>query len=117
MNIKTNGMKKSMMLTWLLFLIGPVVHACTVNELSDDDNGKWKLVWEDNFEVEGLPDSKVWSYEEGYIRNNEAQFYTKGRLENARVEDGNLIIEARNDNWKDNKITSASLHTFGKKSI
>ncbi len=78
---------------------------------------KWELVWEDNFDGAGLPDSKTWSYEEGYIRNNEAQYYTKERLENARVENGSLVIEARKDNWSGNKITSASINTYGKKSI
>ena len=77
---------------------------------------KWELVWEDNFDGAGLPDSKIWSYEEGYIRNNEAQYYTKERLENARVENGNLVIEARKDNWNGHKITSASINTYGKKS-
>jgi beta-glucanase (GH16 family) len=86
------------------------------------DNGqkeknKWKLVWEDNFETKGLPNPEIWSYEEGYVRNNEAQFYTKERQENARVENGNLIIEARKDNWNGHEITSASIHTYGKKSI
>lgn len=78
---------------------------------------KWELVWEDNFEVAGLPDSKIWSYEEGYIRNNEAQYYTKERMENARVENGNLVIEARKDNWNGHKITAASINTYGKKSM
>lgn len=84
---------------------------------TDSQPVKWELVWQDDFDVAGLPDSKIWSYEEGYIRNNEAQYYTKGRAENARVENGNLIIEARNDNWNGHKITSASINTSGKKSI
>lgn len=83
----------------------------------ESDKGKWKLVWEDNFDQTGLPDPSIWSYEEGNIRNKEAQFYTKNRLENARVENGKLIIEARKDNWNDQEITSASIHTYGKKSI
>ena len=78
---------------------------------------EWELVWEDNFDKDGLPDKNTWDYEEGYIRNNEAQYYTKERLENARVENGNLIIEARKDNWNGNEITSASLHSYGKKSM
>jgi beta-glucanase (GH16 family) len=78
---------------------------------------EWELVWEDNFESRGLPNSNIWSYEEGYIRNNEAQYYTKERSENARVENGKLVIEARKDNWRGHKITSASLHTYGKKEI
>jgi beta-glucanase (GH16 family) len=78
---------------------------------------QWELVWEDNFDVAGLPDKKIWSYEEGYIRNNEAQYYTKERPENARVENGNLVIEARMDNWNGHKITAASINTYGKKSM
>jgi beta-glucanase (GH16 family) len=78
---------------------------------------QWELVWEDNFDVAGLPNQKIWSYEEGYIRNKEAQYYTKERSENARVENGNLIIEARNDNWNGHKITAASINTYGKKSM
>jgi len=78
---------------------------------------QWELVWEDNFDVTGLPDSAIWNYEEGYIRNNEVQYYTKSRAENARIENGNLIIEARKDNWEGNAITSASINTYGKKSM
>lgn len=77
----------------------------------------WELVCEDNFDVDGLPDQRYWKYEEGYIRNNEAQYYTKERLENARVENGTLVIEARNDNWNGHKITAASINTYGNKSI
>ena len=40
--------------------------------------------------------------------NAEAQYYTD-RSENARIEDGKLVIEARKDNWQGNKITSASI--------
>ncbi|KAF0238535.1 MAG: hypothetical protein FD181_907 [Prolixibacteraceae bacterium] len=87
------------------------------NKTSTKSPVQWELVWEDHFDVAGLPDSKIWSYEEGYIRNNEAQYYTKERLENVRVENGNLVIEARKDNWNGHKITSASINTYGKKSI
>lgn len=78
---------------------------------------EWEVVWEDNFNTDGLPDENIWSYEVGYIRNNEAQYYTEKRLENARVEDGNLVIEARKDNWNGHEITSASINTCNKKNI
>ncbi|MGA2260467.1 MAG: hypothetical protein ABSH28_03420 [Acidobacteriota bacterium] len=55
----------------------------------------WKLVWSDEFDKPGWPDPSKWTYEEGFIRNNELQFYTRNRPENARVENGLLIIEAR----------------------
>ncbi len=87
------------------------------NPVEEQKEIVWKLVWEDNFDTDGLPNGNNWDYEVGYIRNEEKQYYTKERSENARVEDGNLIIEARNDDWNDNEITSASLHTYGKKSI
>src|SRR5947209_3032733 len=58
----------------------------------------WKLVWSDEFDKPGLPDPSRWGYEEGFIRNNEAQYYTR-RPENARVEDGMLVIEARKERF------------------
>jgi beta-glucanase (GH16 family) len=66
--------------------------------LSTASNGnaaEWKLVWSDEFEKPGLPDGAKWDYETGFIRNNEKQFYTRARKENARVENGMLIIEAK----------------------
>ncbi len=83
----------------------------------DFEEVEWNLVWEDNFEKDGLPNKAIWNYEVGYIRNNEAQYYTDKRAENARVENGNLIIEARKDNWNGNEYTSASINTYGKKNI
>jgi len=59
----------------------------------------WKLVWADEFDYEGLPDPKKWDYEEGFVRNNEAQFYTRARKENARVENGMLVIEGRREKY------------------
>ncbi len=65
------------------------------------DAGEWKLVWSDEFDKAGLPDAARWGYETGFIRNHEKQFYTEARKENARVEDGMLIIEARKEKYKD----------------
>ena len=63
--------------------------------------GEWKLVWSDEFDKPGLPDTTKWGYETGFIRNHEQQFYTKARNENARVENGMLIIEARKEVYTD----------------
>lgn len=107
-----------LMLLVYISAFGKEKGSCAIKENSKANaKTEWKLVWEDNFDKPGLPDSKIWAYEVGYIRNNEAQYYTEKRQENARVEDGNLIIEARQDDWNDHKITSASLNTYGKKSI
>lgn len=74
----------------------------------------WELAWADEFDGEGLPDPEKWDYEEGFIRNNEAQYYTRARLENVRLEGGNLVIEARKEAFQGAEITSASLVTRGK---
>ena len=83
----------------------------------------WKLVWADEFNQDGLPDPKKWTNEVGFIRNNEAQFYTTGRKENARIENWKLIIEARKERLPNTgprhrqrefaEYTSASLTTQG----
>jgi beta-glucanase (GH16 family) len=78
--------------------------------------GPWKLVWADEFNYQGLPDAAKWDYEQGYVRNNELQFYVKARLENSHVENGQLTIEAREDNYQGHAVTSASLITKGKAS-
>jgi len=73
---------------------------------------KGTLVWSDEFDQPGLPNPDLWSYDiggEGW-GNNELQYYTEDRLENARVENGVLVIEARKENFKrGNDYTSARL--------
>lgn len=75
---------------------------------------EWQLAWSDEFDREGRPDPTKWTYEHGLVRNGEAQFYTRDRPENARVADGQLIITARKEPWKNAKYISASLTTQGK---
>jgi len=74
------------------------------------------LVWSDEFNYKGLPDSAKWSYDVGGNGwgNKELEFYTNRRLENARVEDGKLIIEARKEKFEGMEYTSARLLTKGK---
>ena len=67
------------------------------------------LVWADEFDGSGLPDSTRWDYEVGRIRNNEAQHYTRARLANARLEEGRLVIEGRREPFEGAEYTSASL--------
>lgn len=75
----------------------------------------YKLVWSDEFDYDGLPDLDYWSYEVGYIRNNESQYYTEARIENAHVGNGYLTIESRKEHWNNHTYTSASIITKGKK--
>jgi sulfatase modifying factor 1 len=70
--------------------------------------GEWQLVWCDEFEKAGLPDPSRWDQETGFIRNGELQLYTGGRKENARVEDGMLVIEARKERLKNPAFDPAS---------
>jgi beta-glucanase (GH16 family) len=88
--------------------------------------GEWKLVWADEFNANGAPDSANWTYEHGFVRNRELQWYQPG---NATCTNGLLIIEARRErrpnpghvagspDWRKQRehiqITSASLTTRG----
>lgn len=75
---------------------------------------QWALVWSDEFETEQIDTSK-WTYDLGNWGwgNNELQYYTERRDENARTENGSLIIEAKK-NENDETWTSARLTTRGK---
>lgn len=56
-------------------------------------NKGYKLVWSDEFNYTGKPEPTKWTYDYGFIANQEKQYYTDS-LKNARVENGHLIIEA-----------------------
>ncbi len=75
----------------------------------------WQLVWQDEFNYTGAPDANKWGYDVGAggWGNGEAQYYTNNRRENARVENGNLILEARRD-WSGAEYSSARLVSRGK---
>jgi beta-glucanase (GH16 family) len=94
-------------------------HQVTPKSLTQNVEGsEWKLVWSDEFDGSGLPDSTKWTYDFGNWGwgNNEPQYYTAYRSENARQENGNLIIEARRDDMGQ-PWTSARLTTRGKVSF
>lgn len=95
-----------------LFFLSSKLHA---------QSGFKKLVWSDEFNYTGLPDSLRWGYDVGRgcpqncgWGNNELQFYTQNRKENARVENGLLIIEVHKENWDNANYTSARLVTRNK---
>ncbi|WP_448697513.1 family 16 glycosylhydrolase [Mucilaginibacter sp. AW1-3] len=91
------------------------------------DTGKvYKLVWADEFNTNGPPDTRNWKFENGFVRNHELQWYQSA---NAWCKDGRLIIEVRkahvpnpgydsaSTNWKNKRpfieYTSASINTSG----
>lgn len=90
----------------------------------DGKGSDWKLVWSDEFDGNGLPDPAKWTYDTKHNKdgwfNHERQYYSRERLENARVENGRLIITARKEQLADmadyggQAYTSARLTTFGK---
>jgi beta-glucanase (GH16 family) len=72
------------------------------------------LLWSDEFNYSGLPDTVKWVNEAGFIRNHELQYYTSRRLENSLVKNGNLMIIGRKEQFKNAEYTSASINTLGK---
>jgi len=76
----------------------------------------WKLVWSDEFNYNGLPDSSKWSYNtggSGWV-NNELQYYTNSDTDNAAVHNGLLQITARKIQMGGRSYTSARLITKDK---
>jgi beta-glucanase (GH16 family) len=88
---------------YLLLLISGLMHA-----------QNWQLVWSDEFTTEIGPD---WVLETGTGSsgwgNNELQYY---RQENAKIENGELVITAKKESFGGASYTSARLKTEGLKS-
>ncbi|HVU55441.1 MAG TPA: glycoside hydrolase family 16 protein [Puia sp.] len=115
-------MKHQLFFCLLVSMLGGQTQAQTTQKDKD-----FKLVWSDEFNKDGAPDPSNWSFEEGFVRNHEHQWY---QPQNAYCKNGLLVIEARreqkpnpnyaegsNDWRKDRKTidyTSACLITKGK---
>lgn len=123
-----------------LVVIATIVISCNNKKISEQDNllinesyylgdkllstERLNLVWADEFNVDGMVNPKNWTYEKGFVRNQEIQYYTENRPENCRVEDGHLIITGRKENkqyadttsFSDGTYTSASIMTNKKHS-
>lgn len=104
-----------MRLPLLLLLLIITAQFATYSQETAQRSKEWQLVWADEFNYTGLPDPTKWKYDTGGHGwgNKELQFYTRRRKENARVENGSLVIEARRDNWKGHEFTSARLVSKG----
>jgi beta-glucanase (GH16 family) len=77
------------------------------------------LLWADEFQGTGSPDPLRWTYQVGNgcpqncgWGNNELQYYSENRVENARLENGRLIIEAHKEDFEESAFTSARLSSF-----
>ena len=80
-------MHKSILTLLLLLITVPLAAA------------EWKLIWSDEFDKPGRPDPAKWGFEDGFSYNNEREYYTN-RRENAHVENGMLVIQARKEHYK-----------------
>lgn len=122
------------MRTILVVLIAMTLVQCNIGSKKKDAEAKtenfkenlYKLVWSDEFETDGIPDPTKWTYENGFVRNEELQWY---QPQNAFCKNGILIIEGRkeilpnpnydptSENWKERRkeatFTSASVTTKG----
>ncbi|MDO5308269.1 MAG: glycoside hydrolase family 16 protein [Planctomycetia bacterium] len=89
----------------LAILSGAALNASLGNDseapqtVKTTDGRELKLVWNDEFNGEGLPDARKWNYEVGYIRNNESQYYTNARQENIFQKDGVLTIRTLKEKY------------------
>jgi len=116
--ININAAINKKILATLLYI--PLISfACNKNTTEPDDNDSekgWQLVWNDEFNYVGLPDSTKWSYDVGGHGwgNHELQFYTDARKENARVTDSLMIITALKENYQGSSYTSTRLVSTNK---
>lgn len=79
-----------------------------------------RLVWSDEFNTTGAPNSSFWTMETGNGEsgwgNNELQYYTN-RSENVFVSDGTLKINLKKESYEGFGYTSARMITKGKYSF
>ena len=92
--------------------------------LAQGSGSGYSLIWSDEFNGSGAVDSSKWRFENGFVRNDELQWY---QPDNAFQEDGKLVIEGRREtfpnpgyapgsnDWRTNRefvnYTSSSLMT------
>jgi len=79
----------------------------------------WTMAWADEFDGPEI-NTDWWTHEIGNgdngWGNNELEYYTEAP-ENSRIEDGKLVIEARNDSWNGRQYTSARMITKDKQNF
>lgn len=91
------------------------------------ETSDYQLIWSDEFDEDGRPDPNHWIFENGFVRNEELQWYQE---ENATCKGGHLVIEGRRErvenprydpasgDWRRNRraaaYTSSCLKTRGK---
>lgn len=77
---------------------------------------EYQMVWSDEFDGSAL-NSANWNVEVvANPANNELQYYTD-RTDNVRVEEGNLILEAKLEDYGNKHYTSGRINSKGKQSF
>ena len=80
-------------------------HTTVSQENNPVTDGGYQLVWADEFNSDGSPNSKNWVFEEGFVRNNEDQWYQKA---NARCRNGKLYITGHEEIKRNPKYVKGS---------
>ena len=118
---------------FMLVLLSGAIFAQNPNPLKPDFSKPrvipgMTLVWNEEFNNSGKPDTSIWRNERGFVRKQELQWY---QPENATCGDGVLLIEAKREQLKNPgyvagstrwnqareyaEYTSSSIQTRGKK--
>lgn len=104
------------MMLCLYFIIGLFLACSNKSTNPDEDNlpslPGWELEWHDEFSKGTMPNTDRWYYEFGpNWYNNELQYYTNARPENVRIEEGLLVLEARQEEYGGRNYTSTRLNS------
>ncbi|MBQ6552378.1 MAG: family 16 glycosylhydrolase [Clostridia bacterium] len=82
-------------------------------KLTEYDYGAWELVKADEFDGEKL-DRSMWTPADGKTRGDTEPIYYRDSENNHYIENGNLVIKSKIEEYKGYHATSASLETSGK---
>ena len=114
--IKFKIKEKALLFMSFLLVAVWVISSCSADETQTVTQFT-ELVWQDEFDTDGAPDSSIWGYEIGTgdngWGNRELQYYTD-RTENITVQNGVLIISAKEESFEGSNYTSARISTKGK---
>jgi len=112
--------KSNSLILLLVICIGAILFWSASNIMGSSE-GKMKLVWSDEFDSGTMPDPAKWGYDLGDgcpdvcgWGNNELEYYTADRKENVRIENGKLLIEARQEKMGGRDYTSTRLKSKNK---
>lgn len=102
-----NKLTKVLSALLLAVFVGLGIFSCTAAK------DEYQLVWSDEFDYNGLPDSTKWIYDtegnDSAWGNKELQHYTVARSENAEVSEGTLKITALKEEFEGKGYSSARL--------